>query len=176
MSKVRVVDGRGAVGDVECAVTHNLEIALRYLRYAANLHTIWVDSICIDHSNNKEKGLQINLMGEIYRLAARVIVWLGPEENKSGRAIDMLEDMGSQVDFHPGAFSITPSSQARDRRWGDMALDLPYNEEDLTCLYHLLCRAWFEGLWVRQEILLANSTAIAVCGFRDVSWCGPDVT
>ncbi|KAF2832751.1 hypothetical protein CC86DRAFT_280043, partial [Ophiobolus disseminans] len=37
----------------------------------------WVDAICIDQSDEKEKSLQVALMGEIYRRAERVCVCLG---------------------------------------------------------------------------------------------------
>ncbi|KAH8744450.1 heterokaryon incompatibility protein-domain-containing protein [Diaporthe sp. PMI_573] len=159
-----------ADGDGDIPITHNLEIALRHVRHPDKTRTLWVDSLCIDQSNNKEKGCQVNKMGEIYRLAERVIVWLGAEAHDSNRVLDLFEEMGSQVDFHPKTLSITPSSQARDASLGDMAINLPYGEEDLTFIYHMLCRPWFERLWVRQEILQANSAAMAVCGFHVLAW------
>ncbi|KAL9110856.1 MAG: hypothetical protein Q9227_004656 [Pyrenula ochraceoflavens] len=38
---------------------------------------LWVDAICIDQKNFVEKGQQVDMMGEIYRHADSVIVWLG---------------------------------------------------------------------------------------------------
>jgi hypothetical protein len=156
--------------DCNIPITRNLEIALRHIRHPHETRMLWVDSLCIDQSNNEEKGFQVNKMGDIYHLAERVIVWLGPEEHISSRALDLCEDMGSQVDFHASSFNITSSGTARNVDLGDMTIRLPYGEEDLTCIYRLLCRPWFERLWVRQEILQANSCAIAMCGFRVVSW------
>lgn len=34
----------------------------------------------------------------------------------------------------------------------------------------MLCREWFERLWIRQEIALANPDAIVVCGTSVVRW------
>lgn len=54
-------------------------------RYFANrnskmCHTkqrpLWIDSICIDQKNVKEKNAQVGVMNKIYGRAARVIVWL----------------------------------------------------------------------------------------------------
>ncbi|KAF4632405.1 hypothetical protein G7Y89_g5726 [Cudoniella acicularis] len=37
---------------------------------------LWIDSICINQKNNPEKGRQVSLMGDIYRKAYVVTVWL----------------------------------------------------------------------------------------------------
>jgi hypothetical protein len=62
-------------------VTHNLYVALKYLRYVDKSRTMWIDAICIIQENNVEKSLQVALMCDIYRLADRVVFWLGPEAN-----------------------------------------------------------------------------------------------
>lgn len=52
--------------------------------------TVWVDSICINQADDKEKSAQIPLMLEVYRLATVVAVWLGdgtPETTKALRFI-----------------------------------------------------------------------------------------
>ena len=36
-------------------------------------------------------------------------------------------------------------------------------------LCHLFGRPWFEGLWIQQEIRLAQS-AVLICGFHKLSW------
>lgn len=39
---------------------------------------IWIDAICINQANIKERNTQVSLMGEIYHLAIKVVAWLGP--------------------------------------------------------------------------------------------------
>ena len=43
--------------------------------------SIWIDAICINQDDEVEKGAQISLMGSIYTLCKRTIVWLGEEED-----------------------------------------------------------------------------------------------
>ncbi|KAH9235121.1 hypothetical protein K456DRAFT_35224 [Colletotrichum gloeosporioides 23] len=57
----------------------NLESALRHLRQPFETRTIWCDAICINQNDVEERGLQVRGMGDIYRHAKRVVVWLGQE-------------------------------------------------------------------------------------------------
>ncbi|KAK8188756.1 heterokaryon incompatibility protein-domain-containing protein [Phyllosticta capitalensis] len=58
---------------VPCTV----EKALRRLRDAENQLRIWVDSICINQNDDKEKAAQVNIMDQIYGVANTVHIWLG---------------------------------------------------------------------------------------------------
>ena len=40
-------------------------------------HFLWIDSICINQADEAEKSGQVQMMGDIYRRARRVIIWLG---------------------------------------------------------------------------------------------------
>jgi hypothetical protein len=57
-------------------IATNLHDALQRIRYENETRTLWVDAICIHQSNLDEKGHQVAHMGQIYRYAWRVIVWL----------------------------------------------------------------------------------------------------
>ena len=58
-------------------ITANLSQALHAIRYEHTPRVLWVDAICINQSDLREKGHQVALMGQIYRDAQRVVVWLG---------------------------------------------------------------------------------------------------
>lgn len=62
------------------AVTPNLAEALRYLRLEDKERVFWIDAVCIDQKNLKERSEQVVRMGEVYTKAVRVVAWLGPEE------------------------------------------------------------------------------------------------
>ncbi|KAK8005975.1 hypothetical protein PG991_012272, partial [Apiospora marii] len=52
---------------------------LRLKRY------FWIDALCIDQANDREKGHQVGQMKDVYEKAERVIIWLGngsPERSK----------------------------------------------------------------------------------------------
>ncbi|KAE9371753.1 HET-domain-containing protein, partial [Stipitochalara longipes BDJ] len=50
----------------------------------------WVDAVCIDQGNIKERSHQVSLMYEIYTKASTVIVWLGEEDEYTVPALRML--------------------------------------------------------------------------------------
>ncbi|KAJ4301911.1 hypothetical protein N0V90_004007 [Kalmusia sp. IMI 367209] len=58
-------------------ITKNLECALRRLRYNTSPRVLWVDAVCIDQRNIKEKTHQVNMMGSIYKKCMQCLVWLG---------------------------------------------------------------------------------------------------
>jgi hypothetical protein len=71
-------------------ITTTLETALRYLRDEIDIKFLWVDALCIDQDNNKEKGHQLRLMRFIYEEAACVRVWLGEWEEHGEQAMIFL--------------------------------------------------------------------------------------
>jgi hypothetical protein len=71
-------------------VTENLESALRQLRLEDRHRTLWIDAICIDQANRKERECQVQLMGRLYTSARRVLVWLGDEIQDTGLAFELM--------------------------------------------------------------------------------------
>ncbi|KAL1854057.1 hypothetical protein Daus18300_011555 [Diaporthe australafricana] len=76
-------------------VTPNCLQALSSLRRRFHRRTLWVDAICIDQrdcgTSKRERDRQVRIMGDIYRTAQKVVVWLGPEEPTSARTITRLK-------------------------------------------------------------------------------------
>lgn len=80
--------------EIECdggnlLITSNCEAAIRELRDSTDIKILWIDSICIDQSSEciQERNSQVALMGEIYKSAAKVAVWLGESDNRVEIAI-----------------------------------------------------------------------------------------
>lgn len=71
------------LNSVEWPVMKNLLAALKRLRHRSKPRKLWIDQLCIDQSNNDERGQQVKLMAKIYSLAEDVLVWLGdgPDDN-----------------------------------------------------------------------------------------------
>jgi hypothetical protein len=53
------------------------------LRFVDGPRLVWADAICIDQTNNSERGHQVNIMGEIYRTARNVVVYLGKSTERT---------------------------------------------------------------------------------------------
>ncbi|KIM93151.1 hypothetical protein OIDMADRAFT_138370, partial [Oidiodendron maius Zn] len=64
---------------VQLSITLNLDAALRRFRDSSQCITLWVDSICINQQDTTELNDQVLVMGDIYRAASHVYIWLGSE-------------------------------------------------------------------------------------------------
>ncbi|RYP14302.1 hypothetical protein DL765_006467 [Monosporascus sp. GIB2] len=147
----------GPGGRLRYPVTRNLADALPYLRYPDRARTIWIDAICIDQKNDGEKSIQVAMMGEVFQKASRVIAWLGPETGTTRRAIELFEEIGSQVDIVDWSTgTLRPSHAAHNRTLGDQSLPLRLTFNDIQAIKDIFERPWFRRLWVRQEVNLAR--------------------
>jgi hypothetical protein len=79
-------------------VNTNLYEALMALRPSKIPIVIWIDFLCINQLDTKEKGWQVALMGNIYRQAQNVIAWLGPADESSDGVMDYLNELGQRAD------------------------------------------------------------------------------
>jgi hypothetical protein len=111
-------------------VTPNLYEALFHLRYRSIERTIWIDAVCINQEDIKEKGQQILSMANIYGQASRVVVWLGEAADNSDQALEEIRVAGGKM--------FTNSSNKKAIKKAVLAL---------------LERPWFRRIWVREQIL-----------------------
>ncbi|KAI1212289.1 HET-domain-containing protein [Annulohypoxylon truncatum] len=148
----------------------NLGIALKHLRYVDKPRVMWIDALCINQADEVEKGSQVARMSEIYRLAHRVVAWIGPEENDSDHAMEWMDLLSSQVEVDFSKFELSPAKNCTDPTIGNVAVPLDFDARSAVSVCHLLSRQWFSRLWVQQEVALANSEAIIKCGFYQVKW------
>ncbi|KAH2114256.1 hypothetical protein KXW75_005409 [Aspergillus fumigatus] len=85
------------VDDIPFQVTTNLNAALQCLRHSRKKRVIWVDFICIDQNNGKEKNTQLPLMGRIYKDATSVVAWLGPVNPNMEQTMSMIKRRESSL-------------------------------------------------------------------------------
>ncbi|TVY26911.1 Heterokaryon incompatibility protein 6,OR allele [Lachnellula hyalina] len=137
--------GRIFVEGVERHVTANLVRALRSIRHESKELPLWVDAVCINQQNAKERSQQVRFMGSIYAAARNTIIYLGESDENSDRAMEALKD--------------------------DSSLDpLDYDETIKSCIVSsILSRTWFTRVWVLQELALSQNPIIQ-CGQSRVNW------
>lgn len=75
-------------------VTQNLKGALQFFSITPAL--LWADALCINQQDIPEKNQQVNMMATIYRKAANVTVWLGPDEHNDAPAV--FEDIKALIE------------------------------------------------------------------------------
>jgi hypothetical protein len=77
--------------------TQNLATSLLYLRYKDKPRCLWIDAVCVNQQDLAERSKQVLRMGDLYRTAERVVVWLGPEDRTSSFEIEKLKFLCSKV-------------------------------------------------------------------------------
>jgi len=149
--------------------TQNLAAALVDLRYPAEPRVLWIDAICINQKDKSERSSQVARMADIYRLADRVVVWLGPGDAGGGEALSLLGHIGSQIEVD---WDLTRMRCAEhgEPSWADRNVPARLEGGEFRAIHDLVNRSWFERLWVRQEIGLANERAIIMCGTEAIDW------
>lgn len=139
---------------------------------------IWVDAVCINQADEKEKEHQILLLPAIYANANRVAVWLGEAHNDSDQALEAIR-LASAESTQP--FDPEPSQQAickalqtihfanekytkilsphnthqalaTSNILAESSLDSSHRQEPLLqSVRQLLQRRWFKRIWVRAH-------------------------
>lgn len=119
----------------------------------------WIDSICINLADMKERSQQVQLMGQIYRNAHDVIIWLGEETEHTDRAVDFIQLLNRTVrqqTYSPGGEEIR------------CAFQQPHYQEDWDALTSFYQRRWWSRIWTLQEYAI-NTNAIFWWGMRSLS-------
>jgi Heterokaryon incompatibility protein (HET) len=131
----------------------NLYHALIHLRSRTKEQYLWVDALCINQNDVKEKSHQIRLMGSIYGNAFTIISWLGIEADKSDLAMDALE---SYYQFHGYRVPHAKVPSFSDEHW--------------QAVHQFLQRGYWSRVWIIQEVAGGSDRSFIVCGKRKVSW------
>jgi hypothetical protein len=152
-------------------ITSTLHTILRRLVLPDKSRTLWADAICINQissSSNKEKGEQIQLMPDIYRIAVCVQVYLGDEADNVPAALELLSSIADYSEFLDD--SIHPN--------GEIGLDLavqsgfvlpPTKDKRWPALRAFFRRPWFRRVWIIQEFVYATDVSV-VCGDVEIDW------
>ncbi|KXT02330.1 hypothetical protein AC578_221 [Pseudocercospora eumusae] len=160
------------------AITASLHSALQSFRYPDRSRLLWADAICINQDDIEERSHQVAIMGEIYALAKRVLVWLGPSK---------LDDIETKAFILLGAPLVVRGDRSRSDLLRLLDDHLQHKSrcaccdktvrgrasvnlaEALTAVAKLLERPYFSRLWVVQEVALASIVQI-YCGSHNAPW------
>jgi hypothetical protein len=124
-------------------ITINLWTVLRHLR-RETARVLWADSICIKQEDTGEKSHQVAMMGQIYRSASQVLIFLGADDAGHGAHVhSLLDDRIAYINDDVARYGIIekvfpfPAEDApilKDKRW------VSFN--------HMLRQSWFRRGWV----------------------------
>ncbi|KAL9034725.1 MAG: hypothetical protein Q9180_005250, partial [Flavoplaca navasiana] len=110
------------------AVTENLHNALQHLRNITSPRTLWVDATCINQSDDEERSQQVAGMANIYKSAAKVLIWLGPVAENSVEALEALEILASKIHIDWGREIVSAASKEDiESEWLDHSKPAPFD-------------------------------------------------
>jgi hypothetical protein len=163
-------------------VTVNCALALQNLRHETQPRTLWVDAICINQKDKAECGQQVGIMGDVYKTAQRVLVWLGPRGTLSDVTFAVLkdfekvagEDKKKQDAWADAWYRKLQGAFRGCSRFQDDNNSAAVNRDagmrsQRNLFGGLSERGWFYRLWTLQESVLARE-ALVVCGKWSISW------
>ncbi|KAH8765743.1 heterokaryon incompatibility protein-domain-containing protein [Hyaloscypha finlandica] len=143
-------------------LTLNLDNALHDL-LASDLQpkTLWIDQICINQDDNAEKGLQVAMFGQIYRMASRVVTYLGPAKRNVDAAVSLLDRIFSHfspkleelhVPYHEGIIQLF--------RTGGQEFMFDEDSPGWDVVLDRALSPWLSRVWMVQENLLNRNTQV----------------
>jgi hypothetical protein len=154
-----------ALGGRWIFVRENLYWALQYLRYEKVVRVLWIDALCIDQENVVERNHQVTWMGEIYKRAARVVIWLGlrkqlgSKERADGIMLDTVKAL--QHLSVPRKSKLSTLAGTEDIGFSFATESFP-SQLTRACrtVYDLFNMTYWKRLWILQEVLSATRIMI----------------
>lgn len=131
-------------------VRANLWSALSHLQLDDEVRALWIDAVCINQQDVKERNHQVNQMGRIYSEAQRVVVWVGESDDSSASA------------FRAVSSTLVP----HQRHVGKRAYSIG---QDFETMRPFWTRDYWNRLWIIQELVLARDILLQ-CGDSHVEW------
>lgn len=164
-------------------ITESLRDALLYIRREDEVMVIWVDAICINQDDLDERSSQVTSMGQIYRKASCVRIWLGLTDEASEIAFDWMarcyenaetivfEDTGHNLaEFQ---YYMPVHQKPRLHTWPRFPAEVNCEECRSAIIETFSAhgkRMWWRRRWVMQE-LVSSQKALVMCGSQCIDWC-----
>ena len=133
---------------------------------------LWLDAICINQEDVTERGHQISMMGEIYRSASRVHIWLGHAADGSDSLIDKMDFYGeiksNEIFDWTGNIDgkgITESQRSQIISGISKAIHFPW-----PSFQSFVNRPWWTRVWVVQELASSRTDPIFICGEKTMTY------
>lgn len=144
-------------------IRNNLFDFLNVFSRRGGTSTLWIDAICINQEDIQEKTRQVALMGDIYRTATCVHLWLGNEADGSGELFEHFHAEGRCIrEFSQQHCKVVESPPMLD----PIPQDFPEHKVSLARLLH---RSYWTRAWIVQELVLARDITVH-CGSKTISW------
>lgn len=129
-------------------VSPNVALCLHHLKEQGKWRYVWVDCVCINQDDMRERSSQVAMMGEIYSKAHCVVIWLGVPERRLLAAFEAVQDAG---------------------RFSSEQYQAGKAEQLCRTMQHLVNLDYWRRTWIIQEVLLAHKLVL-MAGEHAVPW------
>lgn len=131
-----------------------------------------IDAICVNQDNIAERNAQVALMGELYKTAEEVYVWLGKDEAGVENVMWATEELLPAIerirrDRGPD-FKV---SEMANRELGSLLGLDDYMRRLGRYFAFTHKRTWFQHAWTLQEVVNSRYHSLH-CGQHELSWEG----
>ena len=135
--------------------TSNLSSALRHLRTLSSTtsQTLWIDAVCINQQDVHERNSQVAMMRDIYASAETVTIWLGDGNEDTDELFSSIHILAAANANN----AISEDVLQLARKCAGFFTDLDQ-------------RPWFRRMWIIQELALARSDPVVLCGTKSTPW------
>lgn len=133
----------------------------------------WIDAICIDQSNVKEKNIQVPKMKQLYSTATKVVIWLGdptdlrPDLNEQSITTALAAgDEAFRSICEAGHNSVTMFDVLAATRLKILTdvMEDPSQLVESTVDIIVLSLKWNSRIWTLQEAVWARDDPIVIVG------------
>jgi hypothetical protein len=134
---------------------------------------LWIDAICINQRDPKEKIQQLTIMVDIYAKAEETLIWMGLNnaplmEGSNLEKLRYIEKLLATT-----IIDLTNSSDLKDDKARYNAILIETLKSDVILVWGALIaiftHTWWTRLWVHQELAVAKKAAVVV-GFHAFAW------
>ncbi|KAE8444850.1 hypothetical protein EG329_014205 [Mollisiaceae sp. DMI_Dod_QoI] len=138
-------------------IRNNLHDALLRIRLRNKTRWLWVDALCINQADNRERTHQVGMMGTIYQSAKRVIAWLGDGNEHDILAIRTFRRI---IAFSRKGKPIKHVENHEDPDNKDNRIDL----QETQAIAEWGAKSYWHRVWIVQELFLAQDLIVTVGG------------
>ena len=160
------------------AVSENLGLALSSIRSLSSF-PLWVDQICINQDDLRERSTQVAFMKKIYSQAIETFVYLGePDSDITNEACEVIKEISIPIlhmsDYKSDESHLTTLLRARVATV-KLAVQHPlltkraYDKDVRSALSRLIDSPYFSRKWVIQEVVASRLTFCLV-GIHCFKW------
>lgn len=114
--------------------------ALRNLRASHTIRTLWIDCVCIDQKNDREKGHQVGMMADIFQSSRWTIAHLeNDEDNTAKRAFDGIAVIYEALLDPAGGLEMVDVPHLKIKDWCSLRENI-----DLLAIKGIMTKPYFK--------------------------------